>query len=54
MQNRAGRRAKPVPLQWLMDEKSFLILKETVQEQTIETKKLVLQILDGITQTPVG
>lgn len=36
------------PIQWLMDEKSFLLLKETVQEQTIETKKLVLQILDGI------
>lgn len=36
------------PVQWLMDEKSFPLLKEAIQEQTIETKKIVLQILDGI------
>lgn len=36
------------PIQWLMDEKYFLLLKEAIQEQTVETKKLVLQILDGI------
>ncbi len=36
------------PIQWLMGEKSFLLFKEAVQEQTKETKKIVLQILDGI------
>ncbi|MCI8565068.1 MAG: hypothetical protein HFI39_01915 [Lachnospiraceae bacterium] len=40
------------PIQWLMDEKSFLLLKEAVQEQTAETKKLVSQILDGIETHP--
>ena len=35
-----------------MDEKSFLLLKEAVQEQTAETKKLVSQILDGIETHP--
>lgn len=36
------------PIQWLMGEKTFLLLKEAIQEQTVETKKLVLQILDGV------
>ena len=36
------------PIQWLMGEKSFLLLKEAVQEQTTEIKKIVMQILDGI------
>ena len=38
------------PIQWLMGEKSFLLFKEAVQEQTKETKKIVLQILDGINE----
>lgn len=36
------------PIRWLMDKEYFPLLKEAIQEQTIETKKLVLQILDGI------
>lgn len=36
------------PMRWLMDKAYFPLLKEAIQEQTIETKKLVLQILDGI------
>lgn len=40
------------PIQWLMDEKSFPLLKEAIQEQTTETQKLVLQILDGMEAYP--
>ncbi len=36
------------PIQLLLEEKSFELLKEAVREQTTETKKIVLQILDGI------
>ena len=40
------------PIQWLMDGKSFPILKEAIQEQTIEIKKIVLHILDDIEVHP--
>lgn len=37
-----------IALRWFMNEKDFPILQEAIQEQTIENKKLVLQILDDI------
>ncbi len=36
------------PVQWFLGEETFPLLKEAIQEQTIETQKLVGQILDDI------
>lgn len=36
------------PVQWLLGEESFSVLKEAVLEQTPEVRKLVAEILDGI------
>lgn len=36
------------PVQWLIAEETFSDLKEALQEQTPEIKKIILQILDGI------
>ena len=36
------------PIQWLMGEETFSVLKEAVLEQTEQTKEILLQILDEI------
>ena len=36
------------PVQWLMDEQTFPMLKEAIQEQTEEIQKLILEILGDI------
>lgn len=36
------------PIQWLLEEESYPILKEVLHKQTPKTKEIIMQILDGI------